>query len=78
MDAARWCFVLICQTLLTERERGGKRLSLEREKEKQKEVFIDYKVCTLLPRTDFHCLNLAPLVLHPLLSVLVPFLSEWF
>lgn len=61
-----------------ERERGGKRLSLEREKEKQKEVFIDYKVCTLLPRTDFHCLNLAPLVLHPLLSVLVPFLSEWF
>lgn len=74
MDAARWCFVLICQTPLTERKEERE---LERVKEKQKEVFIDCKVRTLPPRTDFHCLNLALLVLHHLLSVPVPFLSEW-
>ncbi len=33
MDAARWCFVLICQTLLTEREEERE---VERVKEKQK------------------------------------------
>lgn len=79
MDAARWCFVLICQTLLTERERERRRESeLERKKEKQKGVFIDCKVRTLPPGTDLHCLNVALLVLHHLLSVPVPFLSEWF
>lgn len=30
MDAARWCFVLICQTLLTERERERERGEEER------------------------------------------------
>lgn len=68
MDAARWCFVLICHTLLTEREEDRVRARKERKKNK-KEVFIDCKVSTLLPRTDFHCLNVALLVLHHLLSL---------
>ncbi|MEQ2208343.1 hypothetical protein XENOCAPTIV_025428 [Xenoophorus captivus] len=36
MGAARWCFVLICHTLLTERER---RREQELEEEEQKEAF---------------------------------------
>lgn len=37
MDAARWCFVLICQTPVTERAReDGGEGALEREKEKRK------------------------------------------
>lgn len=35
MDAARWCFVLICQTLLTERERETER-GEEREEERRR------------------------------------------
>lgn len=76
MDAARWCFVLICHTLLTE----GEERELEREnkqKEKQKGFLItDCKVSTLLPRTGFYCLSLALLVLHHLLHLCL-FLSEW-
>lgn len=52
MDAARWCFVLICQTLVTERAReDGGEGELEREREKnEKEVFNDCIVSTLQPR----------------------------
>lgn len=59
MEAARWCFVLICQTLLTERE---EREGEFKKREIKKKLFIDYKVCTLLPRTDVPSLNLALLV----------------
>lgn len=72
MDAARWCFVLICHTLLTEREQSE---SWRNEKKNKKGCLLIAKVSTLLPQTDFHCLNRALLVLHHLLSV--PFLSEW-
>lgn len=54
MGAARWCFVLICHTLLTERERRRER---ELEEEEQKGTFTDCGVGTRWPRTHFHCLN---------------------
>lgn len=41
MDAARWCFVLICQTPLTEGERGGKETGLsEEERGEEKEHLL--------------------------------------
>lgn len=53
MDAARWCFVLICQTPLTEGERGGKETGLrEEERGGRKGAFIDHKVQTLVAKTD--------------------------
>lgn len=55
MDAARWCFVLICQTLVTERAREG-----ELEREKEKEVFNDCIVSTLQPRKRLALFKCSP------------------
>ncbi len=38
MDAARWCFVLICQTLLTEREEERER-ARKRERKTKRGVY---------------------------------------
>lgn len=51
MDAARWCFVLICHTLLTERERGKER---REESENQKETKKNKKRCLLIVKSE-HC-----------------------
>lgn len=60
-----------------ERE-GERKRQRKREKPTKKEVFIDCRVSTLLPRTDFHCLNLASLVRHHPPCVPVSFLSVHF
>lgn len=66
--------MVFCTHLSYTADRKGGRREHEREKNK-KEVFIDCKVSTLLPRTALHSLNLALLVLHHLLYVPVSFLS---
>lgn len=56
MDAARWCFVLICHTLMTKRKEGASKKNGKKKKTNQTKsrlAFIDCKVGTELEQTLF-------------------------